>query len=127
MYKKILFVTVSALVLMACSSEPKQNKQMLEVSKKCEATQSIPDGWQQAKITPELKQAAIAAASSMEGKHTVKEVQSATEQVVSGMNYKINFTTEESDTAFVTVVYRNLNGEYQVNSILPQSEVMNCK
>ena len=90
MYKKILFVTVSALVLMACSSEPKQNKQMLEVSKKCEATQSIPDGWQQAKITPELKQAAIAAASSMEGKHTVKEVQSATEQVVSGMNYKIN-------------------------------------
>lgn len=128
MYKKLLVVTAGALSLMACSSTPapQDNNQATHVTTKCEVLTSKPGGWQQVSITPQVTEAATTAVASIDGSHSLKEIQSATEQVVAGMNYRINFTTED-DTAYVAVVYRNLKSEYKVVSLMSESEVADCK
>lgn len=130
MYKKLFVITTGSLVLMACSSSP-ETKNTAETSTAstqeavCEPVKAMPGSWQQADITPEAKQAAVLATASMEGGYSLKEIQSVQQQVVAGMNYKVNFTIEDGD-AYSTIVFRNLKGEYKLVSVQPQILVDEC-
>ncbi|OEF27635.1 cystatin domain-containing protein [Vibrio rumoiensis] len=130
MYKKLLVVTVGALALMACSSSPEtpdaetastgSTQQAI-----CEPAKAMPGSWQPAEVTPEAKQAAVLATASMDGGHSLKEIHSVEQQVVAGMNYKVNFTIEDGE-AYSTVVFRSLKGEYKLISVQPQALVDEC-
>ncbi|WP_089138210.1 cystatin domain-containing protein [Vibrio rumoiensis] len=123
MYKKLFAVSAAALVLSACSStEPETNT---ELKIQCETTQSLVGGWKNAEVTPEATQSAQLAIASMEGTHTLKDIQSVQQQVVAGMNYRVTFTIED-DTAYVAKVFRNLQGEYKIASLQPKTLVNEC-
>lgn len=123
MYKKLFAVSAAALVLSACSSsEPETNP---ELKIQCETTQSLVGGWKDTEVTPEAKQSAQLAIASMEGSHTLKEIQSVQQQVVAGMNYRVTFTIEDN-SAYVAKVFRNLQGEYKIASLQPKQLVSEC-
>ncbi|WP_105902096.1 cystatin domain-containing protein [Vibrio gangliei] len=123
MYKKILLISAAALTVTACSSnEPAQDP---ELKVKCESVKVIPGGWKETEVTPEARQAALLAATSLEGSHSVKEVLSVQEQVVAGKNYNVVFSIEDG-TTYETKVYRNLQGQYKILSIQPKSLIDEC-
>lgn len=131
MHKNLFVIITGALALMACSSSP-ETKDTVETSTAstqeaiCEPVKAMPGSWQQAEITPEAKQAAVLATASIEGGHSLKEIQSVEQQVVAGMNYKVNFTIEDGE-AYSATVFRNLKGEYKLISVQPQALVDECK
>lgn len=125
MYKKLLAVSAAAIVLSACSSSELEQETNPELKVQCETAQGLVGGWQKAEITPEAKQSASLAIASMEGNHTLKEILSVEQQVVAGMNYKVTFTVDDG-TAYVTKVFRNLQGEYKIVSLQPKQLVNEC-
>ncbi|HCH00323.1 MAG TPA: cystatin [Vibrio sp.] len=125
MYKKLLAVSAAAIVLSACSSSEPEQETNPELKVQCETAQGLVGGWQKAEITPEAKQSASLAIASMEGNHTLKEILSVEQQVVAGMNYKVTFTVDDG-TAYVTKVFRNLQGEYKIVSLQPKQLVNEC-
>ena len=125
MYKKLLTVSVAAIVLSACSSSEPEQEVNPELKIQCETTQSLVGGWKDAEVTPEAKQSAQLAIASMEGSHTLKEIQSVQQQVVAGMNYRVTFTIEDN-SAYVAKVFRNLQGEYKIASLQPKQLVSEC-
>ncbi|MGV3001709.1 cystatin domain-containing protein [Vibrio sp.] len=125
MYKKLLTVSAAAIVLSACSSSEQTQEINPELKIQCQTTQRFVGGWQKAEITPEAKQSALLAISSMKGSHTLKEILSVEQQVVAGMNYKVVFTIDDGN-AYVTKVFRNPQGEYNIVSLQPKQLVDKC-
>lgn len=123
MYRNLFFVSAAVFALSACSSpEPKSNP---ELNVQCETTQALAGGWHEAAITPEAEQAALLAIASMEGSQSLQEVTSVEQQVVAGMNYKVAFTINDG-TAYVTKVFRSLQGQYELISLQPKPLVDEC-
>ncbi|WP_086984354.1 cystatin domain-containing protein [Vibrio aphrogenes] len=123
MYKNILAISTITLAMTACSATPPTENP--ELTMKCETVKSMPGGWQEAEISAEVKQSALLAVASLEGNHSVKSIQRAQQQVVAGMNYKVEFTIED-DTTYTAKVYKDLKGQYKIISIQPQSLLDEC-
>ncbi|GAO54864.1 cystatin domain-containing protein [Novosphingobium sp. MD-1] len=75
----------------------------------------IPGGWAPAGVNdPQVRQAADFAASQLPGGGTVRSVDSASQQVVAGMNYRIELTLADGSRWAVTV-YRMLSGQMRLS------------
>ncbi|ODU69917.1 MAG: hypothetical protein ABT11_10225 [Novosphingobium sp. SCN 66-18] len=75
----------------------------------------IPGGWAKAGVNdPQVRQAAEFAASQLPGGGAVRSVDSASQQVVAGMNYRIELTLADGSRWAVTV-YRMLSGQMRLS------------
>jgi hypothetical protein len=74
-----------------------------------------PGGWAPAGVNdPQVRQAAEFAASQLPGGGAVRSVDSASQQVVAGMNYRIELTLADGSRWAVTV-YRMLSGQMRLS------------
>lgn len=83
----------------------------------------IAGGWSAGKVAdPTVKAAADFAASQLPGKASVKSIESVSQQVVAGMNYRIDLTLSDG-SRWEVVVYRRFTGEMQLTQSMKLSPV----
>ncbi len=114
MKAKLAVAAATLFLLAGCQQEPKENSTLNERHTAiCSSTESMPGGWHNAEIDHQVMQALDMVLEQMNTNSPLKEVLSAHTQVVSGVNYAIEFQLENG-SSWNTIVYRNLKGEYQI-------------
>ncbi|NRB69486.1 MAG: 2-oxoglutarate dehydrogenase [Vibrio sp.] len=105
---------ISVLVLVGCAkqSQPEQEQAKSPVCME----QGLPGGWSPSGITPEVMRAMDTILGQMNNESSVKQINQVRTQVVSGINYAIEFTLENGAT-WHAVVNRNLRGDYMIERI----------
>lgn len=83
----------------------------------------VPGGWNEArKDNADVKTAASFAASQLPGAPKLKSIETASQQVVAGMNYRMEITLSDASRWEVTV-YRRFNGEMSLTNSMKLSPV----
>lgn len=112
---------VSALALAALSGCSNHAEPAKPVSPMCQ-TANMPGGWQDAEITPEVQQAINTLMDRMNNASPLEEVTRVRTQVVNGINYAIEVKLE-NDQYWHGVVYRNIRGDYLIDSVAQQGKL----
>ncbi|WP_038176760.1 MULTISPECIES: cystatin domain-containing protein [Vibrio] len=111
----ILSSLLTTLALMGCSQTSQPTIQEPSPNPLC-TTKSMPGGWSDADITPDV-QAAVNALMSHMGSHSeLQSVDKVRTQVVSGINYAIEYRLKNGEV-WHAVVYRNLRNDYMVDQV----------
>ncbi|NRF28844.1 cystatin domain-containing protein [Vibrio coralliilyticus] len=107
---------ISVLVLAGCATQSQpEPEQELAQNPIC-MEKGLPDGWSTSSITPEVMRAMDTILGQMNTESPVKQVNQVRTQVVSGMNYAIEFTLENGEV-WHAVVNRNLRDDYMIERI----------
>ena len=111
--KSALILTVIAMVLASCNPKVKTEKSNVDPDSGSATVydKSIPGGWSDTEITPEVKEAVDFVVSRMNNASSLKEILSAKRQVVKGYNYEVTFRLENS-SVWTAKVNRALDGTY---------------
>ena len=110
--------TVSAcaiLILLAGCQQNTQDEaaQPTTSADVCNTKGNMPGGWNEFDATADAQKAMAFVLKKMETLASFKQILSVHAQVVSGVNYAIEFELYDG-TVWNTVVYRNLDGEYAI-------------
>lgn len=105
---------ISVLALSGCAT---QSQPEPELAKKPMCMEKgLPGGWSTSSITPEVMRAMDTILGQMNTESPVKQINQVRTQVVSGMNYAIEFTLENGEV-WHAVVNRNLRDDYMIERI----------
>ena len=108
--------TVSActflVLLVGCQQETRaEATQPTNSAKVCNIRGHMPGGWNEYDATPDAQKAMAFVLNKMDTFASFKQILSVHAQVVSGVNYAIEFELNDG-SVWNTVVYRNLDDEY---------------
>ncbi|WP_367990703.1 cystatin domain-containing protein [Vibrio sp. NTOU-M3] len=123
--KKVLLVSViGTLVLAGCNQKAPEPAEVQTTPNRpmCQIKENMPGGWNISKVTPEVQSALDTVMSQMNTAAKVKEINEVRTQVVSGLNYAIEFTLD-NDEVWNTVVYRDLQGNYKMIQVAKQGHL----
>ncbi|MBL0523250.1 cystatin domain-containing protein [Aeromonas enteropelogenes] len=110
--KRVLFPILMAGMLGACSSAPQQPQ--------CAA---LAGGWQVQALPNTQADAALASVlARMNTAAKLESIREVRSQVVSGVNYDIEFQLDNGEV-WNTRVYRDLKGNYQMTRVAQQGEL----
>ncbi|EGQ7934703.1 TPA: pyruvate dehydrogenase [Vibrio vulnificus] len=114
MKAKLAVATATLILLAGCQQEPQGQPSNNRVGKAiCDSQASMPGGWHDAEVDHQVMQAVDTVLEQMNTNSPLKGITSVHTQVVSGVNYAIEFQLENG-SQWNTIVYRNLKGEYQI-------------
>ncbi|GAB2652217.1 cystatin domain-containing protein [Vibrio panuliri] len=118
MSHKWVAATLAIVALGGCSynSEPAK-----PVPAMCHA-ESMPGGWQDASMTPEVEQAVKTLMDRMNNASPLDEVTRVRTQIVNGVNYAIEVKLDNGQY-WHGVVYRNIRGDYLIDSVAQQGKL----
>lgn len=105
---------ISVLALAGCATQS-QPEQELTQNPMC-MDKGLPGGWSTSSITPEVMRAMDTIQGQMHNESPLKQINQVRTQVVSGMNYAIEYTLENGEV-WHAVVNRNLRGDYMIERI----------
>ena len=105
-----LATVFSVAALAGCSQESDVPAQPQEKANPICSTKNMTGGWSQSDITPEAKQALDVVLGQMNTAAKLDKILSVRTQVVSGLNYAIDFEMDNGEV-WNTIVYRSLQGE----------------
>lgn len=110
--------TMSACVLLAMlvGCQPKSPEDVTEVITSadiCNTQRNIPGGWKKFQATPDVQKAMAFVLNEMDMLSSFKQIVNVDAQIVSGVNYAIEFEMDDS-SVWNTIVYRNLDGNYAI-------------
>ncbi|NOJ21875.1 cystatin family protein [Vibrio coralliilyticus] len=107
---------ISVLVLAGCATQSQpEPEQELAQNPIC-IEKGLPGGWSTSSITPEVMRAMDTILGQMNNESPVKQINQVRTQVVSGMNYAIEFTLENGEV-WHAVVNRSLRDDYMIERI----------
>lgn len=119
---KVWLVSLTAVAVLAgCSQATQPEKDPASVSSMCR-TEALAGGWSVSELTPEAQQAVDIIMYQMNTASKLKQVNEVRTQVVNGINYAIEFTLE-NDEVWHAVVYRNLRGDYMIDSVAQRGKL----
>ncbi|MFK0570541.1 cystatin domain-containing protein [Endozoicomonas sp.] len=114
MKAKMICAVVTAFILTGCDKPkeepPVENKTAEAI---CNTKESMPGGWTRSEVTPEVQKAMDLVLKGMKKPAKLKKIISVHSQVVSGVNYALEYQLENG-TVWSAIVYRNLNGQYSI-------------
>ncbi|AXN34414.1 cystatin family protein [Vibrio coralliilyticus] len=105
---------ISVLVLAGCATQSQPEPELAKNPMCME--KGLPGGWSTSSITPEVMRAMDTILGQMNTESPVKQINQVRTQVVSGMNYAIEFTLENGEV-WHAVVNRNLRDDYMIERI----------
>ncbi|ENQ8701819.1 cystatin domain-containing protein [Vibrio harveyi] len=110
--------TVSAcailVLLVGCQQKTQEEATQSTTSADvCNTQGNMPGGWNEFDATPDAQKAMAFVLNKMETLASFKQILSVHAQIVSGVNYAIEFELNDG-SVWNTVVYRNLDGEYAI-------------
>ncbi|MCG9230333.1 cystatin domain-containing protein [Vibrio diabolicus] len=113
---KLKTVSVCALLVLlaGCQQEnPSQATQLTTSADVCNTQGNMPGGWNEFNATPDAQKAMAFVLKRMDTIASFKQILNVHAQIVSGVNYAIEFELDDG-SIWNTVVYRNLDGEYAI-------------
>ncbi len=81
----------------------------------CNTEGSVPGGWKEFEATPDVQRAMAFVLTQMDTLSSFKQILNVHAQIVSGVNYAIEFQLDD-DSVWNTIVYRDLDGNFTVTS-----------
>ncbi|KFI11097.1 2-oxoglutarate dehydrogenase [Vibrio coralliilyticus] len=105
---------ISVLALAGCATQSQPEPELAKNPMCME--KGLPGGWSTSSITPEVMRAMDTILGQMNTESPVKQINQVRTQVVSGMNYAIEFTLENGEV-WHAVVNRNLRDDYMIERI----------
>ncbi|CAE6944836.1 hypothetical protein ACOMICROBIO_FLGHMIGD_04279 [Vibrio sp. B1FLJ16] len=108
--------TVSAVALMVmlvgCQQyNPESTADMTASADVCNAQENVPGGWREFEATPDVQRAMGFVLTKMDTLSSFKQILNVHAQIVSGVNYAIEFEMDDG-SVWNTIVYRDLEGNY---------------
>ncbi|WP_180796734.1 cystatin domain-containing protein [Vibrio parahaemolyticus] len=79
----------------------------------CNTQGNMPGGWNEFDATPDAQKAMAFVLKQMDTLSSFKQILTVHAQIVSGVNYAIEFEMDDG-SIWNTIVYRNLDGEYAI-------------
>ncbi|MCR9366322.1 cystatin family protein [Vibrio antiquarius] len=113
---KLKTVSVCALLVLlaGCQQEnPSQATQLTTSADVCNTQGNMPGGWNEFNATPDAQKAMAFVLKRMDTIASFKQILNVHAQIVSGVNYAIEFELDDG-SIWNTVVYRTLDGEYAI-------------
>ncbi|MGU3813499.1 cystatin family protein [Vibrio diabolicus] len=113
---KLKTVSVCALLVLlaGCQQEnPSQATQLTTSADVCNTQGNMPGGWNEFNATPDAQKAMAFVLKRMDTIASFKQILNVHAQIVSGVNYAIEFELDDG-SIWNTVVYRNLDGAYAI-------------
>ncbi|WP_333002330.1 cystatin domain-containing protein [Vibrio coralliilyticus] len=107
---------ISVLVLAGCATQSQPEPEQALAQNPICMEKGLPGGWSTSSITPEVIRAMDTILGQMNTESPVKQINQVRTQVVSGMNYAIEFTLENGEV-WHAVVIRNLRDDYMIERI----------
>lgn len=114
MKAKVCCAIATAFILSGCDKpkeEPPVDNKVAEAI--CNTKESMPGGWAKSEVTPEVNKAMELVIKGAQKLAKLKKILSVHSQVVSGVNYAMEYQLE-SGTVWSAIVYRNLDGKYTI-------------
>ncbi|HAS6346988.1 cystatin domain-containing protein [Vibrio sp. IRLE0018] len=117
MKSKLAMAAATLFLLAGCQQEPQEQPSSYRASKAiCSSQESMPGGWHKIEVDHQVMRAVDTVLEQMNTNSPLKGITSVHTQVVSGVNYAIEFQLENG-SQWNTIVYRNLKGEYQITQV----------
>ena len=113
------FKTMSAcalLVLLVGCQQNNPEEETTEITASadvCSSQGNMPGGWKMFKSTPDVQKAMAFVLTEMDTPSSFKQIFNVHAQIVSGVNYAIEFEMDDG-VIWNTIVYRNLDGDYSI-------------
>ncbi len=110
--------TVSAVailvMLVGCQQyNPESAADMTASADVCNTQGNVPGGWREFEITPDVQRAMAFVLTKMDTLSSFKQILNVHAQIVSGVNYAIEFEMDDG-SVWNTIVYRDLDGNYAI-------------
>ncbi|ANQ24141.1 pyruvate dehydrogenase [Vibrio natriegens] len=112
------FKTMSAcallVLLVGCQqNSPEETTEITTSADVCSSQGNMPGGWKMFKSTPDVQKAMAFVLTEMDSASSFKQIINVHAQIVSGVNYAIEFEMGDG-VVWNTIVYRNLDGDYSI-------------
>ena len=117
----IYIALLGAFTLAGCSQSPKETASMTQENPICSG-KNVVGGWSKKDITSEAQEALDFALNSMVTDARLTKVLSVRSQVVSGVNYAIEFEMDNGEV-YHTIVYRALDDEMSLTQPVERGKV----
>lgn len=79
----------------------------------CNTQGNVPGGWRKFEVTPDVQRAMAFVLTKMDTLSSFKQILNVHAQIVSGVNYAIEFEMDDR-SVWNTIVYRDLDGNYAI-------------
>ena len=112
MKTSVIISIIASATLFGCSNAATSISNQKEQSYICQNT-ALAGGWSASDVTPEAKQAIALVIEKMGDDAELKRIDLVRIQIVSGMNYAVQFTLKNGEQ-WHAIVYRNLSNEYSI-------------
>ncbi|MGY0614467.1 cystatin family protein [Vibrio sp. FJH11] len=113
---KLKTMSACALLVLLVGCQPNSPEDVTEITASadiCNTQRNIPGGWKKFEATPDVQKAMAFVLKEMDMISSFKQIVNVHAQIVSGVNYAIEFEMDDS-SVWHTIVYRNLDGNYAV-------------
>ncbi len=109
-------VSTCAILGLLVGCQPKNQEETTHVTGSadvCNTQGNMPGGWNEFDATPDAQKAMAFVLKQMDTLSSFKQILTVHAQIVSGVNYAIEFEMDDG-SIWNTIVYRNLDGEYAI-------------
>ncbi|EPF9371541.1 cystatin domain-containing protein [Vibrio parahaemolyticus] len=109
-------VSTCAILGLLVGCQPKNQEETTHVTTSadvCNTQGNMPGGWNKFDATPDAQKAMAFVLKQMDTLSSFKQILTVHAQIVSGVNYAIEFEMDDG-SIWNTIVYRNLDGEYAI-------------
>lgn len=109
-------VSTCAILGLLVGCQPKNQEETTHVTVSadvCNTQGNMPGGWNEFDATPDAQKAMAFVLKQMDTLSSFKQILTVHAQIVSGVNYAIEFEMDDG-SIWNTIVYRNLDGEYAI-------------
>tara|TARA_Y100001956_G_scaffold56230_2_gene55252 strand:+ start:1893 stop:2264 length:372 start_codon:yes stop_codon:yes gene_type:complete len=118
MNKLMATAALSIVALAGCAQQSEPQKQISPKNPMC-STEVMPGGWSKSDVTPDVERAVNTVITQMNSASGLKQINEVRTQIVSGVNYAIEFTLDNGEV-WNTVVYKNLRNDYMIERVATQ-------
>ncbi|TOO40974.1 pyruvate dehydrogenase [Vibrio parahaemolyticus] len=109
-------MSTCAILGLLVGCQPKNQEETTHVTASadvCNTQGNMPGGWNEFDATPDAQKAMAFVLKQMDTLSSFKQILTVHAQIVSGVNYAIEFEMDDG-SIWNTIVYRNLDGEYAI-------------
>ncbi|EGR2189976.1 pyruvate dehydrogenase [Vibrio parahaemolyticus] len=109
-------VSTCAILGLLVGCQPKNQEETTHVTASadvCNTQGNMPGGWNEFDATPDAQKAMAFVLKQMDTLSSFKQILTVHAQIVSGVNYAIEFEMDDG-SIWNTIVYCNLDGEYAI-------------
>ena len=119
MSRTLIIGALALVALSGCSSHTEPKK---PIPAMCQSGENLAGGWQDAELTPDAQQAVNTLLDRMNNASPLESVTQIRTQVVNGINYAIEVQLENGQY-WHGKVYRNIRGDYLIDSVAQQGKL----